>query len=147
MSVQQLNPEKFRKELAGLTDPATRLPDMDLDVIRHEVINLCLISAELFSEDLDRKTLWERIGHGLETGVAKCGGDWEILVEDLLEYIKANPGEVAANAKMKNLMTDMALKPREWKDQFIRLCETKRMFILVEARDLWNSMKNKGGPQ
>ena len=145
MSVQELSPEEFRRKLAGLTDPARRLPDMELDVIKDEAVRLCLILAELFSEDLDRKTLWERIGNGLAACAAKCGGDWELLVEGLLEFIKADPGRVAAHPRIENWIDSMGLKPKEWKDQFIRVCEAKRMFIVVKARQQWNLGKGKGG--
>ena len=120
---------------------------MELDVIKDEAIKLCLILAELFSDDLDRLTLWERIGNGLAVCSAKCGGDWELLLEGLLEFIKADPGRVAANKKLENWMNTVALRPMEWKDQFIRICGTKRMFVIVKARQLWNLEKSKGGQQ
>ena len=137
MSVQQLNPEEFRKKLAGLTDPAKRLPDTELDVIKNEAVSLCLILAKLFSDDLDRKTLWERIGNGLSVCAAKCGGDWELLLEGLLEFIKAEPGKVATNEDFAFWMESMKLKPQEWKDQFISVCENKRMLLVVKARQAW----------
>ena len=147
MSVQNLSPEEFRKKLAGLTDPARRLPVTELDVIKDEAVKLCLILAELFSDDLDRKTLWERIGNGLAVCAAKCGGDWELLLEGLLEFVKADPGRVASNKKIGMWIDLMALKPQEWKDQFIRVCEAKRMLLVVKARQLWNSQKAKGDEQ
>ena len=147
MSVQKLNPEEFRKKLAGQTDPARRLPDTELEIIKDEAIKLCLISAELFSDDLDRLTLWDRIGHGLATSAAKCGGDWELLFENLIEYIKAEPGRVAANSKVEAWLATMATRPQEWKDQFIQICATRRMILIVKAREIWGRGKNKGGAQ
>ena len=116
---------------------------MELDVIKDEAVKLCLILAELYSDDLDRKMLWERIGNGLAVAAAKCGGDWELLLEGLLEFIKADSGKVAANFKLELWIDSMALRPQEWKYQFIRICETKRMFVIVKARQLWN--QGKGG--
>jgi hypothetical protein len=143
MSIQQLSAVEFRQELAGLIDPGRILPDTELTVIKDEAIKLCCILAEVFSDDLDRKTLWERIGNGLAVCSVKCGGDWELLLEDLLEYIKADPGKVAANKKIDFWIETMTLRPREWKDQFIRVCETKRMFLVVKAREIWNLNKAK----
>lgn len=110
---------------------------MEVTIIKDEAIKLCLILAELFSGDLDRKTLWERIGNGLAVCSAKCGGDWELLLEGLLEFVKADPASVAANKKLEIWIDLMTLKPQEWKEQFIRICETKRMIIIVKARQQW----------
>jgi len=120
---------------------------MELDVIKDEAVKLCLILAELFSDDLDRKTLWERIGNGLSACAAKCGGDWELLVEGLLEFVKADPGKVAANPKIELWTATMSMRPKEWKDQFIRICESKRMLLVVMARKQWNLQKTQGGAQ
>jgi hypothetical protein len=117
---------------------------MELTVIKDEAVKLCCILAEVFSDDLDRKTLWERIGNGLAVCSVKCGGDWELLLEGLLEYVKADPGKVAANEKISNWHDFMSLRPQEWKDQFIRVCETKRMIIVTMARQSWNLNKAKG---
>jgi hypothetical protein len=143
MSVQQFSAVEFRQKLAGLVDPARVLPDMELTVIKDEAVKLCLILAEVFSDDLDRKILWERIGNGLAVCSVKCGGDWELLLEGLLEYVKADPGKVAANKKIDSWIETITLRPQEWKDQLIRVCETKRMFIVVKARQIWNLNKAK----
>jgi hypothetical protein len=143
MSVQQFSAVEFRQKLAGLVDPARILPDMELTVIKDEAIKLCLILAEVFSDSLDRKTLWERIGNGLAVCSVKCGGDWELLLQGLLDYVKADPGKVAANKKIENFIKFTSLRPKEWKDQLIRVCETKRMFLVVQAREEWNLGKLK----
>jgi hypothetical protein len=143
LSIQQLSAVEFRQKLAGLVDPGKVLPDMELQVIKDEAVKLCRILVEVFSDSLDRKTLWDRIGNGLAVSSIKCGGDWELLLEKLLEYIRAEPGKVAANSKIDAWMETMALRPKEWRDQFIRTCETKRMSIIVKARQIWNLDKMK----
>jgi hypothetical protein len=143
LSIQQLSTAEFRQKLAGLVDPGRLLPDMELTVVKDEAVKLCLILAEVFGDDLDRKTLWERIGNGLAVCSVKCGGDWELLLEGLLEYVRADPGKVAANQKLEAWTDTISLRPQEWKDQFIRVCETKRMILIVKARQLWNLNKVK----
>jgi len=98
--------------------------------------------AEVFGEDLDRKTLWERIGNGLVVASAKCGGDWELFVNEILKYIKAEPGKVAANKRLSSFIDTMIVRPKVWHEQFVRECSTKHMFICVKARVLWNGRKN-----
>jgi hypothetical protein len=116
---------------------------MELSVIKDEAVKLCCALAEVFSDDLDRKTLWERIGNGLAVCSVKSGGDWELLLAGLLDYIKADPGKVAANQKLATWWETMSLRPQEWKDQFIRVCETKRMILVIKARQIWNLNKQK----
>jgi hypothetical protein len=144
LSIQQIDAAEFRRKLAGLGDPGRLLPDNELDIVKDEAVKLCLILAEVFSDDLDRKTLWERIGNGLSVCPVKCGGDWELLLEGLFEYVKADPGKVAANPKLDSWIETMLYRPQEWKEQFIRICETKRMLIIVKARQLWNLNKARG---
>ncbi len=112
-----------------------------MEVIKDEAVKFCSILAEVFGDDLDRKTLWERIGNGLIVSSAKCNGDWELFVNEMLKYIKADPGKVAANRALSAFIDSMIVKPKEWHEQFIRECETKHMFICVKARMLWNSRK------
>jgi len=114
---------------------------MELGVIKDQAVRFCSILAEVFGEDLDRKTLWERIGNGLIVAAAKCGGDWELFVNEMLKYIKAEPGKVAANRGLAAFIDEMLVRPKEWQEQFVRECEAKHMFICVKARMLWNSRK------
>jgi hypothetical protein len=114
---------------------------MDNQVIRDQVIKLCLVCAKLFGADLDRKTLWERIGNGLDVCSAKCGGDIELLINYMLEYVKADPGESAACKELSHLIVDLYGKPEAWITQFIATCAKKRMVILVKAREEWESRK------
>jgi hypothetical protein len=116
---------------------------MENEIIKDEAVKFCSILAEVFGDDLDRKTLWERIGNGLVVASAKCGGDWEIFVNEMLKYIKADPGRVAANRSMSLWIEYMTVKPSEWHEQFIRICESKHMFIAVKARVIWNSKNIK----
>jgi len=141
MSIQVLSAQEFRQKLAGLVDPSRSLPPLELSIVKDEAIKLCLIFAEVFGESLDRKTLWERIGNGMLVCAAKCGGDWELFLDQMLEYIKADAGKVAANKSIDSWIESMECKPKEWKEQFIRACESKRMFIIVKARAIWNSNK------
>lgn len=112
-------------------------------MIKDEAVKFCSILAEVFGDDLDRKTLWERIGNGLVIASAKCGGDWELFVNEMLKYIKADPGKVASNKSMSLWIEFMITRPKEWKEQFLRICESKHMFICVKARTLWNIKKKK----
>ena len=112
-------------------------------MIKDEAIKFCSTLPELFSDDFDRKTLWERIGNGIVSASKKCGGDYEEFVNLILEFIKADPGKVAASHGLSMFLEGMEIKSKEWKAQFLKLMETKYNIILVYSRTRWNM--NKGG--
>lgn len=141
MSINQLTGEQFRQKLAGLIDPNRQIPKMEQEVIKDETIKFVSNLAELFGDSLDRMTLWERIGNGIVVCCAKCGGDWEVFVNQILLYIKADPGKVAANKELEYFYDMMQHRPREWKDAFLQYLETRHMLVIIKARALWNEKK------
>ena len=141
MSIQLLSAVEFRQKLAGLVDPNLVLPEEEREEVKQTAIRFTSILASLFGEDLDRKTLWERIGNGIVVCCAKCGGDWEAFVNEILQYIKADGGRVAASRPLEAMLSEIEGKPRAWKESFLRVLETKHFIIVVKARALWNSAK------
>lgn len=104
-------------------------------------MKLCSTFATLYSDDLDRKALWERIGNGLVVCSAKSGGSVEKFVDTMLDYVKASPGKVASSKALENFVDMMAVRPKEWHEVFLRYCEEKHFILIVKARALWNSQK------
>ena len=142
MSIQVLSAESFRQKLAGLVDEQKKLPEMEQAAVKDMSIRFVSILASLFSDDLDRKTLWDRIGHGLITANAKSNGDYKRFVTFALEYIKAEPGKVAASAPLMHIMETMEVRPAEWKSAFLNYIETRRFLVLIKARALWQEYKD-----
>jgi len=138
-----LSAEEFRKKLAGLTDPNQIVSEEQNEEIKQKAVLFCSILPELFGDDLKRITLWERIAHGLVVSSAKCNGDIELFINQMLIYIKADPGNVAANKNMSDFIDFILSKEKMWWKQFIRICESKYMFICVKARMIWNVKKEE----
>lgn len=109
--------------------------------MKDETVRFVSILPELFGDDLDRKTLWERIGNGLKSAIAKSGGDFEVFINNTLEYIRAEHGKVAANEHIEMFINMALTRPKEWKEQFMRTIEKKIFMILVKARARWNESK------
>jgi hypothetical protein len=107
-----------------------------------EIVRFVSILPEVFSDDLDRKTLWERIGNGIITSLAKAGGDFGLFINSCLDYVKADSGKVAANENLSTFINSALIRPREWKTQFLTVIEKKYYLIVVKARARWN--ENKG---
>jgi len=108
-----------------------------------ETVSFVSILPEIFSEDFDRKTLWERIGNGLTVSLAKAGGDFDLFINFCFEYLKADSGKVAANENINAFINSAMSRPVEWKNQFLSTIEKKHYLIVVKARARWN--ENKGG--
>lgn len=108
-----------------------------------EIVRFVSILPEVFSDDLDRKTLWERIGNGLIASLAKAGGDFELFINFCLEYVKADSSKVAANENLSAFINSALIRSPEWKVQFLTAIEKKHYLIVVKARARWN--ENKGG--
>lgn len=85
--------------------------------------------------------MWDRIGNGLIVGVKKAGGDTEIFVNAVLEFIKANSAIVAACEPLSNFLCDMDQTDENDKREFLRVIEQKRNVIIVHARNQWNDAK------
>lgn len=109
--------------------------------IKQLAINFCSILPELFSSDFDRKSMWTRIGNGITSACKKCGGDYEVFVSLSLDFIKAEPGLMAANARLEEWLLSMDAKDDESKKEFLRTIENKSNVVLVYARQLWNEIK------
>lgn len=143
MEIELLSAENFRRRIAGLEDPSRKLETFDLKSIEADAVSFIAVMPELFGEDLDRKTLWERIANGLHTASAKSGGDVGLFVQELLVYIKADPGQVASNERFAMHLEMLLLRPKEIQDQFVRTMSAKSYLIVTKARAVWNLNKAK----
>jgi hypothetical protein len=141
MSIETLSADKFRQELAGLTVPGEGLPEAALEEAKEQGISLCCILAQVFGKDLDRKTLWERIGNGLEVCAVKSHDDIERFVNELFDYVKGSPGDVASNDEARNWLDYTEHLALEIQHLIIRVCAERRFIIVMKARNDWN--KNK----
>lgn len=141
--MNQLTPEEFRLKIAGLYDPLGQIDDIGTKALEDEVIRFVSILPEIFSDNLDRKTLWERIGNGLVSSLAKSSGDMELFINYCLEYIKADSGKVATNDNLHYFISTLSTRDNDWKQQFLRTVEKKHFLIIVKSRDSWNKSKSE----
>ena len=98
--------------------------------------------ASLYGDDLDRKSMWERIGNGIVVCSAKCAGDWEAFVNQMLQYIKADGARVASSKGLQTVLEEIIPKTKAWKESWLRCMETRHYLIIVQARAVWNSAKS-----
>lgn len=89
-------------------------------------------------------SMWDRIGNAITVGVKKSGGDVEIFVNSVLEYIKANSAVVASCEPLAVFLIDMEQEDQESQKGFLRMIEQKKNVILVHARNQWKDSKGGG---
>lgn len=138
-----LSAKEFRQKIAGLIDQNQILSNEEQKEIKESAINFCSILPELFGDNLDRLTLWERIGNGLVICTTKCSGDFEVFINQILSYIQADSGKVAASERFNNIISEFLSKPKIWKESFLRTIQAKHFLIIVHARAIWNSLKEE----
>ncbi len=111
---------EFRRRLAGLQDPDRHPGAAEKEAVKLTAIRLCSILARLFSDDLDRKTLWSRIGTAFETACAKVSDDdLDRLVDLCLEHVGADFGAAAACDALTQERQHWARRTPEWRHALI----------------------------
>ena len=138
----RLDTQEFRRKLAGLADPDRHPGETEKVEIKETAIRLCSVLAKLFGENLDRMTLWGRIGSAFETACAKVSDDdldrWLNL---LLEHVQADPVQAAACDAMTQLVQTWAVRPPEWRHALLNYCRSHRYPMLTHGRSRWERVK------
>jgi len=152
MSIQVITPppsfdaNAWRLQLAGLTDPdySTGKDDnRSKEEHKQWAINLCLACCELFGEDLDRMTLWDRIPSAMATASVKCGdGDIDQFVSLCLDHIKADSAKAARNDRVVALLMGASDKPITWRQGLVRYIVQHSFAIVAYGRRDWEVVKN-----
>lgn len=138
--IELMSAEEFRLKLTGLTDPSI-ISEGVKESLLNEAVDFVSELPVFYSDDLDRKSLWERIGNGLLAAVHKCNGDVELFVNQVLVYIKADTAKVAASEKLSNLIFTFSARDKGWKESFLGLFNSYHYLIIVKSRMMWNSRK------
>lgn len=113
---------------------------------RQEIRDLCIrFAAELpalFGDDLDRKTMWDRIGSGLQSGFAKtAGGDHEFFIQQVLTHILASPAAAASNPAIGEILVTLGGLSTEDRQAWLGYFNTHLIPLLVYARARWTARK------
>lgn len=134
-----LSANEFRQRLAGVIAPL--IQEQDKEAAKTSAISFVSILPELFSKDLDRISMWERIGNGLSAAAKKCGGNLDEFVNLSLDFIKATPGAVASNERLEEWLSTTMDKSEEYKSALIRSFTTRLNVILIYGRQDWKDRK------
>lgn len=139
--IEELTPEMFRLKISGLIDKGQEIRGLDNENIKNEAIRFTSILAKLFGSDLDRKTLWERIGSALVSSSLKHSDNIEEFINSCLRHIKAEFYLTASNEEIKSLIDSILLKDKAWHEEFLSYIEKNQYIILIYARKRWEEYK------
>lgn len=134
-----LSYEDFRRHLAGLSDPDRRPESAgEKGAVKETARRLCSIFAKLFGDDLNRMTLWGRIGSALETACAKVSDDDLDRWCDLcLEHVQADPAEAARCDALTAVRLSWETWPRELRFALLSYIRSHRYAVLTFGRQRW----------
>jgi hypothetical protein len=136
--------EAFRREIIGLGDPSARETTVgEKASVKDDAVRFCAILAHLFGDDLDRLTLWTRIGTAFETSLAKIGSDADLdrLADLCLGHVCAEFGKTAACDALTQLRMTWETRPAEWKHAFVAYISRHRYALLAFGRARWEAVK------
>ena len=138
----ELTTEEFRQKLAGLIDPQEQATPERRQELKDLSIQFAATLPEVFGEDLDRKTMWDRIGTGLQAAFAKTAGDdHEFFIQQVLEHIKAEPSKASINDSLGQVIATLAVWSSSNRQAWITYFNTYLIPILVHARAGWTKTK------
>jgi hypothetical protein len=142
-----LTSEQYRQKLAGFVDPAERLELTDRESVRLAAIDFVSCLPQIFGDDLDRMTLWDRIGSGIQVAFAKTAdADVEFFISEVCRHIQAGT-EAARCEDLSTVLFRVAAWEAERRTAWIQYLNSHLPIILVHARANWEVRKaeKKGG--
>lgn len=136
--------EQYRQHLAGLIDPRQKIATTDREVVRLTAIDFVACLPKIFGSDLDRITLWDRIGSAIEVAYSKTiDDDHEFFISEVCRHIMAG----TAAARCDDLVK-IIVRVSEWESEqrvlWMSYLSSHLPIVLVNARSAWESFK-KGG--
>ena len=139
-----LTTEQYRRHLAGLIDPQQKIGLTDREVIRLTAIDFVSCLPRIFGSELDRMTLWDRIGSAIQVAFSKTvDDDHEFFISEVCRHIMAG----TAAARSEELQA-VILKVTEWEAErrvlWMQYLSSHLPVVLVHARAAWEKSK-KGG--
>jgi len=138
----ELTTEEFRLRLACLIDPHEKIASDQRAIIKDLAIQFAAELPALFGETLDRVTMWDRIGSGLQSAFAKsAGADYEFFVNDVLDHIKASPSQASANENIEVVLSTLDGWSISDRQAWLSYFHTHLIPVLVRARSAWANKK------
>lgn len=130
--------------MAGLVDSQERIGIDQRANIKALAIEFAAALPSVFGESLDRLTMWDRIGSGLQTGFAKsAGADCEYFVNEVLNHVKASSSKASANQAIGHVLDTLGGWSDVDRQGWLAYFNTHLIPILVHSRAAWEQVKEE----
>lgn len=142
--IKQLTTEEFRRQLAGLVDQRELLSPAWSDEQKQYAIRFVAALPTLYGNELDRLSMWDRIGTALQVAYAKTvGADHEYFISRVLEHVMASPASAARSDSLQFVMSYLAECPVAARQAWIDYMHTHLYAVLVHAKAEWEQVKQQ----
>lgn len=113
------------------------------DVFIDEAIRLISEVPRFFSDQLDRMTMWDRIGNGIGSSVSKSDGDFRLFINYLVDYVKADFSKFACSDTIQSIISTFELRDKSWQRLFVENCQKYSFLIIAKSRQSWQNKNHK----
>lgn len=112
-------------------------------MIKDTAIRMCVALAAVFSDDLDRLTLWNRIGSALNTALAKSEpNDCYQFFNHCLDHVKADHNATATHVLCKRVIALLeTIVKMKVEQQLLEYIRKYHFLIVAMAREEWQIEK------
>lgn len=137
-----ISAEQFRQRLAGLIDPQETVDADTKEGVRDLAVRFCAALPAVFGDSLDRTTLWDRIGSGIQSAAAKTAGDdAEYFVSQVLEHIKTDPAKALSEPEIAHVLLSLQGWSVASRQAWLLHLSTHLIPTLVFAKAKWEQRK------
>lgn len=138
----EIDTREFRRRLAGLADPREQVDAKLAGLQRKNAIKFVATLPQLFGPDLQRLTLWNRIGSAIESALAKTAGpDTEAFITAVLDHLRTRHAAAAASVRLHQVLQVLGDAGEEERQEFLDWLAVHRYAVLVHARAEWERYK------
>ena len=135
--LENLNTEQLRQRLAGLIDTQAEKSKWFSEQAKDVAIQFAASLPAVFSDSLDRLTMWDKIASAIKGGFAKtAGGDLDLFIQHVMETIKADESKAVSCEKLVIAIDCMHAIDDEHRQDFLQYFVTHLIPILVHSRRL-----------
>lgn len=133
--VESVRTDQLRQRLAGLIDPQAGRRVSESQTFKELAIQFCAALPAVFGEELDRLTMWNKIGSAIQSGYAKTvDGDIDLFAQCVLESIKADTTKAVACDRLTDAIDRLHSLPDEGRQDWLRYLVSHLIPVLVHAR-------------
>lgn len=143
--IPTLDTVAIRQRLAGLSDRSATKPPAFHNAVKELAVDFCATLPRIFGGELDRMTLWDRIGSAITTARAKNPGeDVDGFIQSVCDHIKASISATLACERFCGVMEEIEKLTPEEAGQWMDYMNAHLVPVLAKAKRKWVEERDAG---